>query len=76
MAIEVVSPHDSFAEVESKALTWLESGSQLVLIVEPESETLHAYRSRSDISVLTSTELFDAGESVPGWQVQVSDIFS
>lgn len=76
LAVEVVSPHDSFAEVENKALSWLEAGTQLVLIVEPESETVHAYRSRSLIVVLKSTEILDASDAVDGWKVSVSDLFN
>ncbi len=75
LAVEVVSPSDTFVEVESKALMWLEFGAKLVLIVEPESETVHAYRSRTDIVVLTAGETLDASDSVPGWVVQVADFF-
>ena len=49
LAIEVVSPNDTFAAVEKKAFSWVDAGTQLVLIIEPESETVHAYRSRSNM---------------------------
>ena len=75
LAVEVVSPSDSFAEVEQKAFSWLDSGTILVLIVEPESETVHAYRSRSNITVFSSAELLDASDAVPGWSVQVAEFF-
>lgn len=75
LAVEVVSPNDTFADVENKAFAWLDSGTRLVLIVEPESETVHAYRSRSNIAVLKSTEVLDAMDAVPGWSVKVSEFF-
>ena len=75
LTVEVVSPNDTFADVENKAFTWLESGALLVLIVEPESETVHAYRSRSNIIVLQSTEPLDASDVVIGWKVEVSEFF-
>lgn len=76
LAIEVVSPHDSFVEVENKALAWLEAGTELVLIVEPESANVHSYRSRSRISVLKSDEILDASDVVDGWSVRISDLFN
>jgi Uma2 family endonuclease len=76
LAVEVVSPNDSFADVENKAFNWLDSGTRLVLIVEPESETLHAYRSRTNISVLNSTDFLDATDAITGWKIKVSEIFS
>ncbi len=75
LAVEVVSPNDTFADVESKAFMWLESGTRLVLVVEPESQTVHAFRSRQNITVLTATEILDASDAVAGWSVQVSEFF-
>ncbi|MCA9179489.1 MAG: Uma2 family endonuclease [Planctomycetales bacterium] len=76
LAVEVISPSDTFAEVEKKAFMWLDHGAKLVLIVEPLSETVHAYRSRSNIVVLTAEDVMDATDTVAGWSVQVADFFS
>jgi Uma2 family endonuclease len=75
LAVEVVSPRDTFAEVESKAFCWLESGTQLVLIAEPASQTVHAYRSRTNRTLLTAADTLDASDVVAGWKVRVADFF-
>ncbi|MCA9264035.1 MAG: Uma2 family endonuclease [Planctomycetales bacterium] len=75
LAVEVVSPSDTFADVEVKSLSWLEYGTKLVLIVEPVSCTVHAYRSRSDIIVLAKGDVIDATDAVPGWKVAVAEFF-
>lgn len=75
LAVEVVSPNDPFAAVEIKAFSWLDAGTKLVLIVEPESRTVHAYRSRTEIAVLQATDLLDVADVVSGWQVKVSEFF-
>ncbi len=75
LAVEVVSPNDSFAEVEGKAWMWIASGTRLVLIVEPESETVYVYRAGTDIQVLDPQSVLDATDVVPGWRVQVADFF-
>ena len=76
LAVEVVSPNDSFAAVEKKAFSWLDAGTQLVLIVEPESETVHAYRSRSNIKVLSSDDIIDAADVIAGWTARVAELFA
>ncbi len=76
LAVEVVSPSDTFADVEKKAFSWLDAGTRLVLIVEPESETVHTYRSRTSIRVLKIGELINASDVVQGWKVAVTEIFN
>ena len=75
LAVEVVSPNDTFAAVEKKAFSWLQAGTQLVLIVEPESQTVHAYRSHSNILVMKSGEVIDANDVVVGWTAPVEKLF-
>lgn len=76
LAVEVVSPNDSFAAVEKKAFSWLDAGTQLVLIIEPESETVHAYRSRSNIKVLNTDDTIDADDVIAGWTARVEELFA
>lgn len=76
LALEVVSPNDTFSDVERKAFSWLDAGTQLVMIVEPESQTVHAYRSRENIKVFRSGELVDASDAIAGWKISVTDLFN
>lgn len=75
LAVEVASPSDSFASIESKAFAWLAAGTQLVLILEPESKTAHVYKSRTDIAVYEIGDTIDASDVVRDWWLAVSDIF-
>jgi Uma2 family endonuclease len=50
---EIISPGDAFAEVEAKALGWLEAGTRLVLVVDPARRTATAYRGHEDVRVHT-----------------------
>ena len=76
LAVEVVSPKDSFSAVEEKAFTWLNSGAIMVLIVVPESQSVHVYSSDDRISVCRSDDLVNVDEAVPGWKFRVTEIFS
>jgi len=36
LAVEIVSPSDSYADVEGKILVWLRAGVQLVIVADPK----------------------------------------
>ncbi|MGO8904216.1 MAG: Uma2 family endonuclease [Solirubrobacteraceae bacterium] len=74
-AVEVVSPGDSFNEVESKAIGWVAAGVIAVLVLDPARGTATVYRANGDIRVFTDGEL-DLSDAVPGWRVAVADFFA
>ena len=75
LVVEVLSPGDRFSRVEAKALAWLDAGCKLVLIMDPEAETLHSYRSRSQIQIFEKGEFVDCSDAVTGWTLSVADVF-
>lgn len=76
LVVEVISPRDTFSRVEAKALLWLDCGCKLVLLVDPDSATVHAYRSPANIQVYRHDETLDASDAVEGWLVAVADFFA
>jgi Uma2 family endonuclease len=74
LAAEVVSPSGTFSEVESKALDWLQAGCRLVLLVDPETRTIHTYRSETRFEVSLEGQHVDASDAVEGWQFAVDDV--
>lgn len=74
-AIEVVSPNDSFSEVESKALDWVTAGAYAILVLDPARRTATVYRARGDVRVFTDGKV-DLSHAVPGWRVAVADFFA
>jgi Uma2 family endonuclease len=75
LAAEVVSANDSFTKIEEKTLAWLAAGAKLVLIVDPGTCTVQAFRGAVQSMLLTEDDELDASDVVPGWRVKVSDIF-
>jgi len=73
--VEVLSPSDRFSRVESKAFAWLDAGTKLVLIIVAENETVHTYRSRKQIAVFQRFETIECDDAVPGWTLQVDQVF-
>lgn len=76
LAGEVVSPHDSFSRVEEKALAWLHAGTQMVLVVDPGTQTVHVYRAANDIVVLEGDAELDANDVVPQWRLVIRELFA
>ena len=75
LAVEVVSPSDSYTEVESKALLWLDAGTTAVVVVDPRRQTVTVYRSRSDIVILTEDDILDVHDVVTGWTLPLRELF-
>jgi len=76
LVVEVISPGDTYTEVEEKVLEWLEAGALMVVVVNPRKRAVTVYRSLTDIIVLTEDDTLDGGNVVPGWTMAVEDIFA
>lgn len=75
LAVEVVSPGDTVSEVEEKVAEWLEGGARMVWVVSPKLHTVTVYRSLTDIVTLTEKDKLDGADVVPGFQMNVAEIF-
>lgn len=76
LAVEVVSPGDSFVEVEAKVARWLAAGCRMVIVVNPARRAATVYRSRDDIVLLTEGDVLDGGDVVPGWTLPLRELFA
>ena len=75
VAVEVVSPRDTYTEVEEKVADWLDAGTLAVIVVDPHRRTVKVYRTPADAVVLTEDDTLTVEDAVPGWKLPVSDIF-
>ena len=75
LAVEVISPSDTYAEVQEKVFDWIEAGTQMVILVMPRKRAVTVYRSLTDIVMLTEHDTLDGGDVVPGWKIPVRELF-
>lgn len=75
LAVEVVSPGDTYTAVEEKVAEYLDAGAKAVWVVNPRRRSITVYRSLSDITILTEQDTLDAEEVVPGFRCRVSEVF-
>ena len=75
LAAEVLPPHDSFTDVEDKALGWLDSGTRVAWAIDSKHRRVTIYRSRNDIVVLEADARLEESELLPGWSISIADLF-
>ncbi|MDQ3693598.1 MAG: Uma2 family endonuclease [Chloroflexota bacterium] len=76
LAVEVLSPSDRSVPVLAKVMTWLEAGTALVWLVDPEAETVTVFGSAASPRVVTIDQTLDGGDVLPGLMLPVRDIFA
>ncbi|HVF56513.1 MAG TPA: Uma2 family endonuclease [Pyrinomonadaceae bacterium] len=75
LAVEVVSPGDTFEEVDQKVEDWLKAGTGAVWIVNPKLRTVTIYQSLTEVTVLSEKDELEGQRVVPGFRCKVSEIF-
>ncbi|HEU0299552.1 MAG TPA: Uma2 family endonuclease [Longimicrobium sp.] len=75
LAIEIVSPNDRLSEVRAKVKEYLDAGTPMVIVADPQNRDVLVYRSGGAPLELSGTDIIDGGDVVPGWRLPVRDIF-
>jgi Uma2 family endonuclease len=76
LAVEVISPGDSYTEVEEKVEEYLQAGARAVWVVDPRRRTITVYRSLTDITILTENDTLEGGHLIPGFSCRVAEVFA
>jgi Uma2 family endonuclease len=76
LAVEVLSESNTRAEMERKRREYFGSGTQLVWIVDPRSETVGVYTDPTTHTTLTTADTLTGGAVLPGFGVPVAELFS
>jgi Uma2 family endonuclease len=76
LAVEVVSPDDSYAEVEEKVFDWLEAGTKMIVVINPRQRSATVYKSPTDIIALAEADVLAGGDIVPGFKLAVREFFA
>ena len=76
LAVEVVSPSNTRAEIREKVLEYLAAGARLVWVVDPRTRSVTAYRSRTDVRQVTGADTLDGHDVLPGFRLRVADLFA
>jgi len=76
LAVEVLSPGNTKAEMIRKRIEYFHSGVRLVWIVDCRSRSVAVYTSPVGVTVLDEEATITGGEVLPGLECVVADFFS
>lgn len=75
LAIEIVSPNETAAEIQAKVQDYLTHGTRLVWVIEPGTRTALVYRSDGSARLLRAEDTLEGEDVVPGFAVKVAELF-
>lgn len=73
LAIEIISPNDTYTEVNAKVVDWLSSGTQMVIVIDPAKKNAVVHRATRSVRIDVDGTL-DAEEIVPGWRLPLREL--
>lgn len=77
LVVEIVSPTDSYSDVERKVAHYLEDGVRLIWVVEPRSQSITVHQQGSNQATrLTSEDTLDGGEIIPHFGLSIATLFA
>ncbi len=76
LAVEVVSPGDTYAEVEGKVAEWLRAGTRMMIVFDPSDRTAKIQRGLSDVAALTEEDEIDDADVVQEWCLPVHRLYA
>lgn len=76
LIVEVVSPSDRMGDVSEKVGKWLAAGVRLVWVVFPAWRSVQVHSPGCEVRLLSESGVLVGDEIVPGFRMQVREIFS
>jgi len=75
LIVEILSPDDSWSEVNEKLAEYFAIGAQMVWVADPRLRQVYVYRSLTQLERLTADDVLSGGEVLPGFSVPVAELF-
>ena len=75
LAVEVLSPNDRASDVNAKVQTWLDAGAVVVLVVDPQTQTVAVHRQPREVQILGRDDFLTIADLLPEFSLPVKEIF-
>jgi Uma2 family endonuclease len=75
LMVEVKSPTDSLKKLRAKIQEFLELGTLVGILIDPEQRSLEVYRLTEDAVVLGDGDTLTLPDLLPGWEMAVSELW-
>ena len=71
---EILSPDDRPGEYLAKVAQWLEAGTRLVWVIDPEHAEARVYRADGSLTIVRQDAVLDGEAVLPGFSCPVSEV--
>lgn len=75
LAVEVISPSNTFGEVLDKVHEYFQAGVQAVWVVAPLHQQMYVYQSPTQLQVLTSQDTLTGAPVLPEFRLTLAELF-
>lgn len=76
LAVEILSPSNTVAEIRGKIVEYFENGVRLVWVIHPQEQYVLVYRSSQEPDrLLKSTDSLDGEDIVPDFTLPIAELF-
>jgi len=77
IVVEVVSPSDSYSEVNRKVQVYLDDGVKIIWVVDPKNKTVKEYTPQNtDGTTKRNDDMLSGADVAEGFELTVSEIFT
>jgi Uma2 family endonuclease len=77
LAIEIVSPNDSYTEINDKVARYLQDGVRLVWVIDPQVKTVTVHvPGTNQITLLSGEAVLTGGDVIPGFELKLTELFA
>jgi Uma2 family endonuclease len=76
MAVEVLSPDDRASRWLERVNLYMESGTKLLWVVDPEEQTIRVFRPGETSLVFRTGDVLDAEPVLKGFELDLADFFA
>jgi Uma2 family endonuclease len=75
LAVEVISPSNTWTEIQEKVTDYFAAGTPLVWVVDPPTRTVTVYRPEVRAERLDESGALDGEDVLPGFRVRLAEYF-
>jgi Uma2 family endonuclease len=76
LAVEVLSPSNTAAEIDRKIAELFELGTKLVWVIDPPTESAAVYTKGKKPKRVGPGDVLEGGKVLPGFRLPLSDLFA
>ena len=75
LMVEVKSPTDSLTKTREKIQSFLNVGTQIGILVNPDERIVEVYRNNYPVQILQDGDSLTVPELLPGWTLLISELW-